>query len=96
MNSDDMRKVDDLVSEHIHIKKGQSPYSPGEPLEAAYGIRFGMLRTHLTLGDGQHQITGFHLLDEIAGFGGIGDVRHVSDVTAFEDTEVCMVRYDEL
>lgn len=39
MNSDDVRKMDDLVSERIRIKKGQSLYSLGEPLEAVYGIR---------------------------------------------------------
>ncbi|CAJ0688356.1 Fumarate and nitrate reduction regulatory protein [Ralstonia edaphis] len=96
MNSDDVRKMDDLVGERIRIKKGQSLYSLGEPLEAVYGIRFGTLKTHLTLEDGRHQITGFHLPGEIVGLDGIGDMRHVSDATALEDTEVCVVRYDEL
>ena len=96
MNSEDVRKMDELVAERIRIKKGQTLYALGEPLEAVYGIRFGTLKTHLTLEDGRHQITGFHLPGEIVGLDGIGDMCHVSDATALEDTEVCVVRYDQL
>jgi CRP/FNR family transcriptional regulator len=96
MNSDDVRKMDELVTERIRIKKGQTLYSLGEPLEAVYGIRFGTLKTHLTLEDGRHQITGFHLPGEIVGLDGIGEMCHVSDATALEDTEVCVVRYTDL
>ncbi len=96
MNADDVRKMDDLVTERIRIKKGQALYTLGEPLEAVYCIRFGTLKTHLTLEDGRHQITGFHLPGEIVGLDGIGEMRHVSDATALEDTEVCVVRYAEL
>lgn len=96
MNSDDVRKMDELVTERIRIKKGQTLYALGEPLEGVYGIRFGTLKTHVTLEDGRHQITGFHLPGEIVGLDGIGEMRHVSDATALEDTEVCVVRYDQL
>jgi CRP/FNR family transcriptional regulator len=96
INADDMIKVDSLVQDRIRVKKGTQIYQQGEKLNALYSVRFGTLKTENVLADGRSQVTGFHLAGEIVGLDGMGDNIHPSNATALEDSEVCMIKLDEL
>lgn len=96
MSHQDLAKMDTLVQERVRVHKGETIYRMGEPLTAVYAIRFGTLKTHVTMEDGRTQITGFHLPGEVIGLDGLGEMQHASDATALEDTEVCVIRYDDL
>ncbi len=96
MSQQDLVKMDTLVQERIRVHKGETLYRMGEPLTAVYAIRFGTLKTHVTMEDGRTQITGFHLPGEVVGLDGLSEMQHASDATALEDTEVCVVRFDDL
>lgn len=96
MSQQDLEKMDSLVQERVRVRKGETLYRLGDPLSAVYAIRFGTLKTHLTMEDGRSQITGFHLPGEVVGLDGLGEMQHASDATALEDTEVCVVRFGEL
>ncbi|GAA0845239.1 oxygen-responsive transcriptional regulator Btr [Cupriavidus pauculus] len=96
MSHQDLAKMDTLVQERVRVHKGETLYRMGEPLTAVYAIRFGTLKTHVTMEDGRTQITGFHLPGEVIGLDGLGEMQHASDATALEDTEVCVIRYDDL
>lgn len=94
--AEDAAKMDALVSERVRIPRGKLLYRQGDPLTTVYGVRFGTLKTVLTLQDGRSQITGFHLPGEIVGLDGLGKMAHVSDAIALEDSEACVLRFDEL
>lgn len=96
MTQQDLEKMDTLVQDRVRVRKGESLYRLGDPLTAVYAIRFGTLKTHLTMEDGRSQITGFHLPGEVVGLDGLGEMQHASDATALEDTEVCVVRFGDL
>ncbi|WP_423196910.1 MULTISPECIES: fumarate/nitrate reduction transcriptional regulator Fnr [unclassified Cupriavidus] len=96
MNEQDLEKIDTLVQERFRIHKGDTLYRMGDPLTAVYAIRFGTLKTHVTMEDGRSQITGFHLPGEIVGLDGLCEMQHASDASALEDTEVCVVRFNDL
>ncbi|RZT41888.1 fumarate/nitrate reduction transcriptional regulator Fnr [Cupriavidus agavae] len=96
MSQQDLAKMDTLVQERVRVHKGETLYRMGEPLSAVYAIRFGTLKTHVTMEDGRTQITGFHLPGEVIGLDGLSEMQHASDATALEDTEVCVVRFDDL
>ncbi|TWG79611.1 CRP/FNR family transcriptional regulator [Cupriavidus gilardii J11] len=96
MSARDVEKMDSLVQERIRVRKGETLYRMGDALTAVYAVRFGTLKTHLTMEDGRSQISGFYLPGEVVGFDGLTEMRHASDATALEDAEVCVVRYDEL
>ncbi|KDP85977.1 fumarate/nitrate reduction transcriptional regulator Fnr [Cupriavidus basilensis] len=96
MSQQDLEKMDSLVQERVRVRKGETLYRLGDPLTAVYAIRFGTLKTHLTMEDGRSQITGFHLPGEVVGLDGLGEMQHASDATALEDTEVCVVRFGDL
>ncbi|GAB7547110.1 fumarate/nitrate reduction transcriptional regulator Fnr [Cupriavidus sp. CuC1] len=96
MTQQDLEKMDTLVQDRVRVRKGETLYRLGDPLTAVYAIRFGTLKTHLTMEDGRSQITGFHLPGEVVGLDGLGEMQHASDATALEDTEVCVVRFGDL
>jgi len=96
MSRQDIEKMDTLVQDRVRVHKGETLYRLGDPLTAVYAVRFGTLKTHLTMEDGRSQVTGFYLPGEVVGFDGLAHMRHASDAIALEDTEVCTVRYSEL
>lgn len=96
MPSSEVAKLDELVKERLRIEKGQSLFQFGSPLDALYGLRTGSIKTQLTEASGQQQITGFFLPGEIVGLDGMMDGVHSSTAVAMEDSEVCVVKLDDI
>lgn len=92
----DVTKLDELIKERIRIPKGSALFHLGDRSEAIYGIRSGSLKTQLEDSGGQVQITGFLLPGEIIGMDGLLENTQVSHAIALEDSEVCVIRIDEL
>jgi len=95
LNPEDISKIDSLVTERVRLKKGDALYRQGDNLTAVYGIKFGTLKTEYALSDGREQITGFHLPGEMLGLDGIGNNQYQSNAIALEDSEACVVRFNE-
>src|SRR5690606_34367452 len=96
MARNDVAKLDELVKERIRIPKGGALFRLGDKTEAVYAIRSGSIKTQLEDASGQVQITGFLLPGEVLGMDGLLDDTHVSHAIALEDTEVCVMRIDEM
>jgi CRP/FNR family transcriptional regulator, anaerobic regulatory protein len=94
ITSSDISKIDTLVKERVHLKKGESLYRNGDLLSNVYSVRFGTLKTEYGLEDGRQQVIGFHLPGEIIGLDGIGEGHYQSDAIAVEESEVCIIRYE--
>jgi len=90
---DAMRRLDELISVHLRVKRKDTLYRPGDPFLAVYAIRLGTFKTLALAEDGRAQITGYHLAGEVIGFDGVGDDRHVCQAIALEDSEVCVVPF---
>src|SRR3546814_17155177 len=63
---------------------------------SVYGLRSGSIKTQLEDSLGQVQITGFLLPGEIIGMDGLLENTQTSHAIALEDTEVCVIRIDEM
>jgi len=96
MARNDVAKLDELIKERIRLPKGTALFHLGDKTEAVYGIRSGSLKTQLEDASGQVQITGFLLPGEILGMDGLLHNTHVSHAIALEDSEVCVIRIDEM
>jgi CRP/FNR family transcriptional regulator len=48
------------------------------------------------LEDGREQVTGFQMAGEILGMDGIGSEKHTCNAVALEDSEVCVIPFNEL
>ena len=96
MPSSEVSQLDDLVKERIRIEKGQPLFQHGTPLDALFGLRTGSIKTQIVEASGQQQITGFFLPGEIVGLDGMMDGIHSSTAVAMEDSEVCVVKLDDI
>lgn len=96
MSPSDVALLDEFVQQRIRVPKGRELYGLGDKAEAIYGLRSGAMKTQLQDASGQIQITGFALPGEIIGMDGIGNATHVSQAVALEDSEVCVVKTEDI
>jgi CRP/FNR family transcriptional regulator len=96
MPAHEIEQLDALVTERIRVEKGQPLYRHNEHLNALFGLRSGSIKTLLEEANGSQQITGFFLPGEIVGLDGMIEGRHSSSAIAMEDSEVCVVRLQDI
>jgi len=96
MPSHEIEQLDALVKDRIRLEKGQPLFRQGETLNALFGLRLGSIKTQLDEQNGQRQITGFFLPGEIIGLDGMVEGEHGSSAIAMEDSEVCVVRIEDI
>lgn len=92
----DIPLLDNFVKERIRVSKGVPLFELGDTAETIYGLRSGAMKTQLQDASGQVQITGFVLPGEIIGLDGMVDNTHTSNAIALEDSEVCVIRIDDI
>jgi CRP/FNR family transcriptional regulator, anaerobic regulatory protein len=91
-----LRQVDELVNKRLRLKKGEVLYRPGDRFTALYAIRAGSCKTVMVAEDGREQVAGYHMLGDLIGMDGIGTDRHGCQAVALEDSEYCVLPFDEL
>jgi CRP/FNR family transcriptional regulator, anaerobic regulatory protein len=96
LEPDAMRQLDKIISTRTRVKKRESLYRPGDLFTALYAIRLGTFKTLLLAEDGREQITGYHMAGEIVGLDGISDSRYACQAVALEDSEVCVLPFNQL
>lgn len=92
----ELEKLDALVAMRRRLKRGESLFSVGDEFRALYAVRTGFFKTRLSSSDGRDQITGFQIPGELLGFEAVAADEHGVDAIALEDSEVCILPYNEL
>ena len=88
--------VDKLVNRRRTIARGDYLFRNNPPLQSLYAIRTGFMKTCALHVDGREQVAGFHMAGDLMGLDAIGSGRHVCDVVALEDCELCEIPLDAL
>jgi CRP/FNR family transcriptional regulator len=96
LDRDALRQLDELVTKRLRLKKGEVLYRAGDPFTALFAIRMGSCKTTVLAEDGREQVAGYHMLGDVIGMDGIGTERHGCQAVALEDTECCVLPFDEL
>jgi len=96
LDPDGLQQLDELVTKRVRLKKGEALYRVGDSFTALYAIRTGSCKTTLLVEDGREQVVGYHMLGDVIGIDGIGTERHGCQAIALEDTEYCVLPFDEL
>ncbi|MDR2710475.1 MAG: fumarate/nitrate reduction transcriptional regulator Fnr [Burkholderiales bacterium] len=96
LSPDDLQQVSALVDTHLKLKKGETLYRTGTLFTALYAVRLGSLKTTVLAEDGREQVAGYHMLGELIGLDGIGTGLHGCHAIALEDTEICVMPFDQL
>ena len=96
LNRDNLDRLDQLVSNRRNIARGESLFRAGDAFQSLYAVRTGFFKTRLSSEDGRDQVTGFQMAGELLGLDGIGTDNHTCDAVALEDSQVCIIPYDQL
>lgn len=96
LGPDAMRQLDQVAGNHSRVRKRDSLYWPGDSFTALYAIRMGTFKTLMLTEDGREQVTGYHMAGEIVGLDGISSNQYASQAVALEDSEVCVLPFDQL
>ena len=91
-----LQQLDDLITKRVRLKKGEYLYRAGDSFTALFAIRTGSCKTTVLAEDGREQVAGYHMLGDVIGMDGIGTERHGCQAVALEDTECCVLPFDEL
>jgi CRP/FNR family transcriptional regulator, anaerobic regulatory protein len=96
LSGPDLQRLDGLVATRRAVPRGQTLFRIGDPFKAVYAVRTGFFKTRVSAEDGRDQVTGFQMAGELLGLDGISTDRHSCDAVALEDSQVCIIPYDEL
>ena len=84
-----------LISGRRKVARGAHLFRAGNPFEALYAVWTGQFKTCLTSNAGREQVTGFQMGGELIGIDGIAARRHQVDAVALEDSQVCVMLFEE-
>ena len=87
--------IDQLVTEKVHLAKGEAIYHQGDTSQSIFSIRHGSFKTEISLADGRGQILGFHLPGEFLGLDGVGSKQYQTQAVALEPSEVCVMKFSQ-
>ena len=96
LSTPDLERLDSLVAQRRQVPRGDDLFRTGERFAHVYAVRTGFFKTGLTLEDGREQVTGFQMTGELLGLDGISTDTHTVTATALEDSQVCVIPFDQL
>lgn len=96
LSEEDIAKLSDIVSAHRKVYRGAHVYHIGERFEALYAVCKGFFKTDILLDDGRAQVTGFQMSGDLLGLDGIGEGTHLCDAIALEDSQICVIPFQEV
>lgn len=93
---EELAQLDRVVSQRRKVPQGQCLFRSGDRFAALYAVRSGFFKASTHMIETREQISGFSMAGELLGLDGIGTGSHQLDVTALEDSEVCVIPFDQL
>ena len=96
LTRDHVDKLDTLVANRRQVARGDTLFRAGDAFQALYAVRTGFFKTCVSSEDGRDQVTGFQMAGELLGLDGISNDSHSCDAVALEDSQVCVIPYEQL
>jgi len=95
-NSSGTAALEELVTQRIRLRKGESLVRSGDAFTHLFTVRSGSCKSVVTTSGGQEQIAGYHITGEILGAQAIYSRAHDCTIVALEDSEFCVLGYDRM
>jgi CRP/FNR family transcriptional regulator len=96
LNHDNLERLDALVATRRNVARGDALFRAGDVFQSLFAVRTGFFKTCVSSEDGRDQVTGFQMAGELLGLDGISTDLHTCDAVALEDSQVCVIPYEEL
>ncbi len=90
------RLVRRLIRAPSSLNTGQTLRREGEPFQALYMLRAGVLKTFVVSEDGAEQIIDFHFPGELVGLSAMGTGNHLGCTMALSPSAVCVIRASDM
>jgi CRP/FNR family transcriptional regulator, anaerobic regulatory protein len=95
-NENGSAALEELVSQRIRLRKGESLVHSGDAFTHLFAVRSGSCKSVVTTCGGQEQIAGYHIAGEILGAQAIYSRTHDCTIVALEDSEFCVLPFDRM
>ena len=92
----ELERLDTVVAKRKVVARGQALFRTGDVFESLFAVRTGFFKTSVCAEDGRDQVTGFQMAGELIGLDGISHDHHACDAIALEDSQVCIIPFDQL
>ena len=92
----ELHRLDSLVAVRRSVRHGETLFRRGDPFVAVYAVRSGFFKTRMSSEDGREQVSGFQMAGELLGLDGISTDQHSCDAVALEDSQVCVIPFEQL
>ena len=96
LSADELTRLDALVATRRSVARGDTLFRTGDAFQALFAVRTGFFKTCVSSEDGRDQVTGFQMAGELLGLDGISHDRHACDAVALEDSQVCVIPFEDL
>ncbi len=96
LQGDEMDALDHIVKRGRPLKRGDIVFRQGDKFTSIFALRSGALKTYSLSGEGEEQITGFHLAGELIGMSGMDSGQYTVSAIALETTSVCEIPFEML
>ncbi len=96
LTADNLDRLDTLVATRKTVPRGETLFRAGDRFQSLYAVRTGFFKTRVSSEDGRDQVTGFQMAGELLGLDGISTDRHACDAVALEDSQVCVIPFNQL
>ena len=96
MSNEQLDRLDAIVSNRRTVVRGDAMFRAGDAFTSLFAVRTGFFKTCVSAEDGREQVTGFQMAGELIGLDGIGTERHTCDAVALEDSQVCVIPFQQL
>jgi len=97
LSRDELAQIDNrLVASRRKVARGEKLFRAGDRFDAVFAVWTGFFKTVVTSNQGHEQVTGFQMAGELVGLSGIDSGQHEVDAIALEDSQVCVIPFDEL
>ena len=96
LSRENLERLDTLVANRQTVARGDALFRAGEAFLSLFAVRTGFFKTRVSSEDGRDQVTGFQMAGELLGLDGISTDSHSCDAVALEDSQVCVIPYNQL
>jgi CRP/FNR family transcriptional regulator, anaerobic regulatory protein len=96
LTHENLNRLDTMVATRRNVARGDTLFRAGEAFASLYAVRTGFFKTCVSSEDGRDQVTGFQMAGELLGLDGIGTDSHNCDAVALEDSQVCVIPFNQL
>ncbi len=96
LSANELEELDTLVEVRRGVSRGEALFRAGDAFTSLYAVRTGFFKTSVGSEDGREQVTGFQMAGELLGLDGISLERHACDAIALEDSQVCVIPFQDL